>query len=137
MMCRYQAVIELGKSKDYLIFEKFIEDSKGIEISLEVVSRDGLVRERLKVFFSSNLAYLCRDEGDMVRVWMEIDKGDRLNNHIYLVQDSRFLKLFNDDSSEMGSHHVGLKHWMIATQDQVFDVISKEPPVVIRENNPQ
>lgn len=82
-------------------------------------------KQIIDIYFSRVYAFRSLDEGDRLKLWNDIELSDR--DFIFTVENSEFLKYFNEQSYETHDSEE-LKHYFIVTTDDCIDVISSENP---------
>jgi hypothetical protein len=116
---------------DYYV-TKIIQDSEGTKFIL----KDS--KNNVEIFFDGFIPMLTvSDEGIRMRTWMKIESEQPENfffRHwfLYKVENSKLLKWVEKES--FGVYEEGLIHFIIATSDDVIDILSYfEPKITISE----
>ena len=99
---------------EYGVLEVFLEDERD---------------RKLKVSFTTYLAFRKMDEGDAFQALMDIKETSKLGTRFYSVADSEYLGWFHLQSAAIHESQ-NLAHYCLTTIDSVIDVISFDPPSV-------
>lgn len=80
-----------------------------------------------KLLFDWIHSFRLTDEGDLLK--MQDEQQGNMVTGIYSVENSSYLKWFNEQSADV--HSTGdIVHYFIVTTNEVIDVLSSEEPLV-------
>ncbi|MFU2489683.1 hypothetical protein [Thauera sp. WH-1] len=93
---------------------------------LTLVRTDG---SRVRLQFDSYMAYRKLDEGDALLTLSAMRRTGGMSKSFYRVDNSDFLVWFNEE--RCGPTPGGpLTHYMVATANDIVDVLSLDPPTI-------
>lgn len=78
--------------------------------------------------FSSIFSFRVADEGDLLRTW---DQYAPLPKGIIELENPEFLKWFHEENYGLRSDFFDIKYYMIASENEVIEVLSTEEPEII------
>ncbi|MGY5954727.1 hypothetical protein ACUY4R_003405 [Kosakonia sp. BK9b] len=93
--------------------------------SLELTLSNDDGNMKLKLSFDWVHSFRLTDEGDLLKMQDE-QQGNMLKG-IYLVENSSYLKWFNEQSADVHINE-GITHYLIVTTNDVVDALSSEKP---------
>lgn len=103
--------------------EQLVDRSGTLELTL--VDSTG---RQMSVSFESYLAYRKIDEGDALLMLSEIRKTGGTAKYFYRVENSEFLKWFNNERCASEVLDDSLIHFTIAAMNDIVDVLAFESP---------
>jgi hypothetical protein len=120
---KYKKWLPLEDIPDRLYLDGLYDDWEGFRLLL----RHYETGRMLRITFDPALSYRNTDEGDLLKT-EDISEGF-FKWPLYIVENSRFLKWFHEESYEIRKKDNPL-HYAIVTQNDFIDVISAFPPIV-------
>jgi hypothetical protein len=88
-------------------------------------------RERWQFVFARYPAYRNILEEHRMGLWHHLDQSGQRCGYTFIVLDSPWIESFRPQESLLDAFYPTLKHYVIATDDDVIEVLSPEPPLVV------
>ncbi|MDB5801455.1 MAG: hypothetical protein JWL63_2394 [Rhodocyclales bacterium] len=114
-------------SQEYLTktpfeLESLVDRGGVLSLTLSNVSE-----QKLAISFDSYMAYRKRDEGDALLTLMDMKRTGDTGKYFYLVEPSDFVEWFLKEIFVV-EYHQPLTHYLVATMNDIVDVIALGPP---------
>lgn len=84
----------------------------------------------LTIHFDGDLAHRLADEGDLLKTVSEAERTNEDRWTLYTVENSLYLKWFHEQSLNIRKKD-NLVHYLIATPNEIIDVIDLSSPTLI------
>lgn len=110
---------------DFTFQDSLLNDFRYSSGSLELTLSNNNGNMKLKLSFDWVHSFRLTDEGDLLKMQDE-QQGNMLTG-IYLVENSSYLRWFNEQSADVHINE-GIIHYLIITTNDVVDVLSSEKP---------
>jgi hypothetical protein len=125
-------------SRYIAVFQEHAPDPPAIYDLDELSERAGVLeihlrgegQRRLTLSFSEHLAFRKADEGDSLATLNAMSSTSQTGRSFYLVEDSEYLRWFVEQSYSVRQAE-SLTHIMIATIDDIIDVLTLQLPSIV------
>ena len=126
-MSRYIPTLQEHAPEPPVIYdlEELSERAGVLEIRLVVEGQ-----RRLTLSFSEHLAFRKADEGDSLVTLNAVNSTSTAGRSFYLVEDSDYVRWFVEQNYGV-RHAESLTHILIATVDDIIDVLTLQWPSVV------
>jgi hypothetical protein len=117
----------IEKIPSNLYLKEFKYNSNGLNLSLEQEEENSPI---LNIYFNGVFSFRSADEGDLLKTLSEREKTDNTNNwSLFTVENSLYLEWFHEQSYDIHKKDQ-IIHYLIATPNDVIDVLDSETPCV-------
>lgn len=106
-----------------ILLENFRYSSSSLELIVSLENCGEYIK--VKILFDWVYSFRVTDEGDLLKMQDE-QKGEMLTG-LYFVEESQYLEWFNEQSANI---HDDVVHYMLATVDDVIDILSSVEPSI-------
>ena len=111
--------------------DSLLDDFRYSSGSLKLIVSSNNGSSKLNLSFDWIHSFRLTDEGDLLK--MQDEQQGQMITGLYLVENSAYLKWFNEQSADAHSDE-NIAHYLIVTTNDVVDVLSSENPVSLLIN---